>query len=210
MSLIYEISSKFDDLPRSTREWRQCEKGKYSCKTCQKLNRNGIYPKPVDVAIDEKPASEPIVIGVFFSFGDLYHINFIDQIRSYMTQFVFGKCYLPDGSLVKNYVTCYSKNTIVIRGKKGARYYQCNECKSVTGPLNPPHYTLHMYLDGSGVYQDAIQTLYLDEWLVDEIDFSPWPDMILEPIEVKDEFVDQRRLICDPQNPSWDYIEESE
>jgi len=209
MSLIYELSSTFDDIPLATREWRIYQKEHYRCKVqqCQKLDSKRIYPKPVDLTIDgiSWGKTEPIVIGVFYGCSDLFHINFIDQIRSYMEGFIFGKCFLSDGSQLNNYVTCYSKDTILIRGSQGTVYNECSQCMSVSCTPKEPRYTLKMYLKGCGVYQDAIHTLYLDESLVDKIDFSPWPDVVLEPIEVRDEPVDQRRLICDPPNPSWKY-----
>jgi len=207
MTIIYELSSEFDDLPHATREWRQHEKEYYKCKICQKLNRIKLYPAQIDVAVKEMTSDKAIYMAVWYAKATLFHIQFIEQIRSYMDDYVFGKCYLPDGSLIKEYVTCYKKDFIVIRGTCGTEYYECLECRSVGSIVEGPKYVLRSYLKEKKIHQDSIQHLYIDESVINSIDFSPWPDVVLEPIEVRDEPVDQRRLICDPPNPSWKYVQ---
>ena len=205
MALIYEVTSNHDYWLHSTKEWMRYEKKNYVCKSkilCNKLDRT-IFPNPIDVVIKKVPETKIICSAVFGCVATIYHIDFINQIRSKMDGFVFGKCYLPDKTLVKDYVTCYSKDVIVIRGAYGREYFQCADCKSIVSAKDPV-YVLERYLTGASVYQDAIQGLYIDEDLAMELDFSSWPDAELEPVPIRDKPVDKLRLICDPKNPDWE------
>lgn len=205
MALIYEVTSNHDYWLHSTKEWMRYEKENYVCKSkvlCNKLDRT-IYPKSIDVVIKELPETRILYSRVFGSIAAIHHVDFINQIRTKMDGFVFGKCYLPDKTLVEEYVTCYSKDVIVIRGAYGSKYIQCVDCKSIVS-AKEPIYVLERYLTGASVYQDAIQGLYIDGNLAMELDFSPWPDLELEPIPIRDKPVDKQKLICDPDNPDWE------
>jgi hypothetical protein len=209
MSFIYRVTSDYDVCLQTTREWRRFESENYYCRkeTCCKLDRSR-FPEPIDVVIKALPKGKYLREGVFNSRADVYHVDFINQIRPYMEGFVFGKCFLADGSLVKDYVTCYSKDFIVIRGALGSKYIECAECGNVVDhPAKEPQYVLRRYLKGKKVYQSVTQCLFLDEELAMKLDFSPWVKTELEPIPICDKPVDRRRLLCDTETPDWEYDE---
>lgn len=145
-----------------------------------------------------------ICSGVAFSMGRIFHLDFIEQIKPYMKGFVFGKCYLPDRTIVKEYVTCYTKDFVILRGAPGSSYIQCEQCKTVVGSPKGPAYVLRSSLKDHRVYQDAIQSLYIDEELAMSIDFSRWPRTELEQIAIRDRPIDKVRLISDPEDMQWD------
>ena len=209
MAYIYRVTSDYDACLQTTHEWRRFEKENYYCKkdTCYRLDRFR-FPEPIDVVITGLPPKKYLREGVSNSRADIYHIDFINQIRLYMDGFVFGKCFLPDGTVVKDYVTCYSKDFIVIRGAIGSSYIECAECGNIVGhPAKEPRYVLRRYLKERKVYQDAIMSLYLDEDLAMKLDFSPWVKTELEPIPICDKPVDRRRLLCDTETLDWEYDE---
>ena len=209
MSIIYEITSNDEEWLHTTKEWRRFERDNYKCKNkaCNKLERN-LFPKSIDAVIKKVPMQRLVCSGIFDSMANIYHVDFISQIRPHMEGFVFGKCFLPDGTVVKDYVTCYSKDFVVIRGSIGSSYIECAECGNIVGhPAKEPRYVLRRYLKERKVYQDAIMSLYLDEDLAMKLDFSPWVKTELEPIPICDKPVDRRRLLCDTETPDWEYDE---
>ena len=209
MRSIYKVTSNDEEWLHTTKEWLRYERDNYKCKNvdCYRLDRS-IFPNPIDIVIKKTPKQNLICSGVAFSLGRIFHLDFIEQIKPYMEGFVFGACYLPDKTLVKDYVTCYSKDFIVVRGAYGSKYIQCQACGSVVGhPAKEPKYVLNDCLRGRKVFQNAIQLLYIDEDLAMKLDFSPWVKTELEPIPICDKPVDRRRLLCDTETPDWEYDE---
>jgi hypothetical protein len=102
---------------------------------------------------------------------------------------------LSDGQVLDDYVTLYSRQYILIRGNKQSKYVVCSECGTVR-----PHgwhgrqYVLRSYLTESRVYQSPFNELCIDEELALKIDFSSWPDVDLETIEIRDEPMDGQEL----------------
>ena len=115
-----------------------------------------------------------------------------------MDKFSIGKCHLPNGQIIEEYVTCYTNTYIIERGDARSQYEICDTCGSIT-PIGwrGRQYTLRSYLTDAVVYEDAFNNLYIDEELALQLDFSPWPDADLETIEVREEPMDGQKLPCD-------------
>ena len=205
MKVLLELSTNHPDATHATKEWILNERGKIICPECNSINR-AWYPRPVDVVLRWHPGH--MVTSIICLAGSrIFHKDFIDQIGSHLASFVTGKCLLPNGTVINDYVTCYTNQWIVKRGGKGSVYRECQTCGAIypSGEVGP-QYTLRAYLSGAPIHQDAITSLYLDEDLAMELDFSPWPDAELDPIAVRDVPIDNRRLLCDPLNPPWEYV----
>jgi len=205
MRYIYKVTSNDEEWLHTTKEWLRYERDNYKCKNkeCYRLDRSK-FPGPIDTVIKKTPKQKMICSGVAFSMGRIFHLDFIEQIKPYMKRFVFGKCYLPDRTIVKEYVTCYTKDFVILRGAPGSSYIQCEQCKTVVGSPKDPVYVLRSSLKDRRVYQDAIQSLYIDEELALNIDFSRWPRTELEQIAIRDRPIDKIRLISDPEDMQWD------
>jgi len=110
MRKLLEICSNHPDPIHATRQWRRQAKGSVICFECNKVLRNR-FPQPIDVVLREYPAHS---IGgpVWWTGVWVFHLRFIEQIREHMTRFTFGRCLLEDGTVVEEYVTCYSRDYI--------------------------------------------------------------------------------------------------
>ena len=179
-------------------DWRSKNMGKLICRTCRRIKRSKVYPGEIDVILSDYPGD--IITGAIWWTGlRLFHVDFINQIRACFTGCIFGKCYGPDGNLVKDYVTCYSKDYIVVRGVEGSKYKICPECGVVDSiPGLAPHYIPRFYLTESRVYMDSSYDMYLDEDLALGLDLSRWKEYEFDTIPIRDDVLDGQHLPIDP------------
>lgn len=175
----------------TTKNWLALNSGKAYCQSCAMVNRRN-FPVPFDLTLSNIPEHQ--IAGHVFSTGfHIYNKMFIDQIKEYIGDFTIGKCFSTDDELVDEYVTLYSKRYILIRGNKKSKYETCKKCGTVSSPYwYGRRYVLRSYLTESRVYQSPFNDLCIDEELALEIDFSPWPDVNLETIEIRDEPMDEQ------------------
>lgn len=197
MEFLMKLSSDHPEPVHATREWLREQKGRIICRECNLINPLW-YPRPIDVMLQRRPPGK-ITGGIWWTAVDVFHIGFVAQIHDHLTEFVFGKCYDAKGSLIEDYVTCYTNQHIMQRGAPDTLYRTCNTC-GTTWPSGyvGPQYILRHTLTGAKVYQNCSSRMYLDEALCYQLDFSPWPDVDLEPIEIRDEPLDGKVLPGDP------------
>jgi hypothetical protein len=141
------------------------------CPECLHVDRSR-YPQPFDVVIESLPASleEPHLkeirqVSLFFANipFTIWRRDFIDTLREEMSGMVIGQCVLPDGSEVSEYVTCYSKNYVILRGNRQSRYRICPRCGCNASEIhNSPWYLLSKDIQGGPIYQDSECRLYVD------------------------------------------------
>ena len=118
----------------------------------------------------------------------IFHVDFIEQIKAYLGGFVLGKCLKLDGSSVRQYITCYTNSWILQRGDEQSKYWACKTCGIISqSGWSGPQYILRGQLGDCHVYMSAGGRMYIDDSLASELDFSPWPDTLLERIAVRDE-----------------------
>ena len=125
MKTLYELSTNYPIATHTTMEWRQREMTKIKCLGCNGIAKNW-YPRPIDVILRSHPGNK-ICGSVDFTVLTIFHIDFINQIRSYLDAYIIGKCLLPDGKVIKEYVTCYTNKLILVRGNKERRYGDCQD-----------------------------------------------------------------------------------
>ena len=117
---LIEISTYYPDPIFVTTEWRRNSVGTIFCTECNRINA-GVFPKPIDIVLTEPLehmiGNTPSNAGAI----DFFHIDFVAQIKDRLKDFVFGKCFLPDGTLIENYVTLYCKHWIFQRGNKQSK-----------------------------------------------------------------------------------------
>jgi hypothetical protein len=199
MKNLKMVCSNHPDPIHSTGEWRRKAYGSILCKECHLLNRN-IFPEPIDVTLNERPQFR-ITGGVWWTGVRIFHKSFLEQIKEKIEDFVIGRCFDKDGNLITDFVTCYSKDYIVIRGQKGSKYEICNECNTISPiPGINPHYIPRFYLTNSLIYMDSDCSMYIEENLAKKINFTPWTDLEFETIPIIDKPVDGQILPIDPYN----------
>jgi len=127
-----------------------------------------------------------------------FHRDFIDQIRDHLADFALGRCFDPQGNLIEEYVTCYSRDYFVTRGNKKSQYRTCPSCDTTYNDgWEGRQYVLRSYLTDAQVYMDVFCSMFLDEDLALQLDFSAWPDLELDPIAIRDKPIDGQQLPCD-------------
>jgi len=194
---LIEISTNHPDPVHATPEWRQKAYGTVICPECHRINRNQ-FPCPCDVVLLNHPGNR-IIGGIWYTNIEIFHINFIEQIDKYLTDFTLGKCLTSKGDVIDEYITCYGKDYIIVRGDKTNQYRICGTCNMISsGGWNGPRYILRSYLKDYYIYQSSFGSVFLVEDLASRLDFSPWPDAELKPIAVRDKPIDGQILPIDP------------
>jgi hypothetical protein len=195
---LIKITTKNPDPVFVTIEWRRGSIGTIFCEECKKINYD-IFPRPIDIVLTEPLecmiANTPANAGAI----DFFHKDFVAQIKHHLKDFVFGKCLLPNGTVIEDYVTLYCKHWIFQRGNKQSKYNICTKCGSISpnGEYGR-QYIIRSCLTDASVYRSSFGSLYLDEELALQIDFSQWPDAELITIDVLDKPMDGQWLPCDP------------
>ena len=130
---------------------------------------------------------------VFYTPLSVFHRAFIEQIRAYIpeTEFSVGRCFYAEGGLMEDYVTCYSRNILIVHGGLGTQYEACSFCGSIqrrkcTRPDNIPR----KYLTDAHIYMDRNCRFFFDEALALQLDLSAWPGIKFEAYPVEDNVLD--------------------
>lgn len=198
MNNLIEISTNHPDGVSATKEWCKENSGIIFCSLCHRI-RSDWYPKPIDVVFNSDLGHRlnGFVAGICL---EIFHVKFIHQIRKHLlTNFVLGKCFDQGGNVINDYITCYSTNPIFDRKSKAENYRSCKLCGQIWQDKGGGYpYFLRGYLSEARVYMDTISTMYLDEDLAMEVDFSLWPDAELKPVRIEDEPPDGFHLPFDP------------
>lgn len=201
MNTLFELSTNHPDAALESREWLSTTWNEIRCQKCNGIGKSW-HPRPIDVILAEHPGHKVCCFACNANFR-IFHVDYIEQIRPYIFSYVIGNCLLPNGKIIKEYVTCYTDKRILIRGEKKTRYGKCQVCGGLSCIPIGAKYTLRSYLTDAKIYQDYFSTHYIDEDLAMDIDFSPWPDAELEPIEIHDEPLDGHYLPCDSPDAPW-------
>lgn len=182
--MIVKVSSRHQSGSHGTLEWRKQATGTIICPVCFRVDRRW-YPRPIDVYLQEL-AQWPIVTGGYRTAVSMFHTDFIAQIRPYMKRFVFGRCFTNTGALIPEYLTAYCDLWIVTHSQN-TKYFRCEHCgirdSSVVGRAG---YVLRTDLGGESVWANSSGQLFLAERLVNEIDWSQFPDVRFYRFKVLD------------------------
>jgi len=195
-NLLILISSHPDPI-HATKQWRKQARGGILCPECTSIRRSQ-FPTPVDIVLRERP-EQTICEPIWWTGVSIFHRDFIEQIRKHMGRFTFGKCFLEDGTVVEEYVTCYSRDYIVIRGTAESEYGICSTCGTTTSMGHFPHCIPEFYLKYGPIYQDGSGNMLIDEALFCEMELSPWRGLFeFDRIPVRPEPLDGQHLPIDP------------
>lgn len=198
--MLRQIGSMHPDPVNPDLTWLRSAYEQIKCQSCNFVNRS-YFPNPLDVVLSRDPAHR-VSSHIFRTGIKIYHRKLIDAIRPYLTGFALGTCRLPGGEILHDYLTCYARTFFVPRGDRGANYYICNACGTISLNTGGQEYqfVLKKDLTDAMVYQNASTWLYLREELASSIDWSQWPDACIEDVKVIDKPYDPHRL---PGDPDW-------
>ena len=199
--MIARVSSSSTSGMAPTREWRERAAGTILCPRCGRFDRRW-YPRPVDVDLLEWEDG-PILLSGFRAGLSLYRSDFIEQVATFMRDFVIGRCY-EKGRLVARYVTAYSLRYVVEHRDEKTKYRRCAECGLfTTDVILPPGYVLRQELPPGLVYSGSVGGIYLDANLCDGVNWSRYPDVQLHRFEVRDTPLPGWRSRDDPDIVEW-------
>lgn len=193
--------------PDADSVWVSRSAGTLFCKYCRSVNRS-LYPRPLDVVLLADPPrtwtiGEPFRVGI-----SIYRADFAEIIRKAVPRFVAGRCLLPNGQVIRDYVTLYSDKAVLMRGDRETTTKVCKLCGSVWSDLvmiNPgrPAYLLRHQLTGDLFYQGESSPDFMEDELVGCIDWHRFPDLEVLDVDTLDIPLDDRRL---PGDPDWDSV----
>jgi hypothetical protein len=166
-------------------DWLQDVSGKRICSECKCILRNK-YPEPLHVVLRTEPEGQ-----TSFQLETtniiIWRRDFIEYILKYLPDFILGDCFLPDGSILKDYVTCYASKCIVVRGGKQSTYHICSSCGAIFSDVEPgPKYVLKNQLSEAKIYQDAYGHLFIMGDIVWNFDFLHWEDVSRQGLSVRE------------------------
>ena len=172
-------------------EWVQANIGKIFCPECKNVLRKSIH-EPINAVLGYNPPPGFRIEGLLTWVGlHIFHIKFIEQIRSYVDEYGFlvGKCFDNEKGLVPEYVTCYSPYYVIQRGNKDTGYRICETCGLIIQKQwwHGRQYLLKNTLEDQKIVQGERGSLYLDRDLRLSLDFDLWDDWDFEEVEILDE-----------------------
>lgn len=145
----------------------------------------------------------PIVLSGFRADIVIYRADFIDQIKPFMRDFVFGCCY-HKGRPIKRYATAYALRYVVRHRDERTKYWYCAACGRFSSDvILPPGYFLRSELPSGPVYGGASGDIYMDADLCDRMDWSRYPDVQLHRFEVRDTPLPGWHSRDDPEVMEW-------
>lgn len=167
------------------------------CSQCRCVDRRA-FSKPLDIVLEGKPEWWISFLPENVNLR-IWRKDFIDSISKYLEGFVIGRCITTDGSVIDEYVTCYTDRTLVIRGNRQSKYNICPNCGSIESQVRPgPEYILERYLTDAKVYQDSRCNFFFTEDIAWEINLEPWDvgeqNVYIEPVSVRQTPADEQIL----------------
>ena len=91
MSSLFILSTNHSEAAQASMEWRQKKMGKVKCQGCTRIGEHW-FPNPVDIVLDLHPGYK-ICCFVCFTSMRIFHIDFINQLHTYLSSFITGKCF---------------------------------------------------------------------------------------------------------------------
>lgn len=185
MASLYLTTSTHPDPVIADRAWLNSAIGKTLCPECNSIDRRR-YPAPVNVVLRELP--EDKTSGLVAETGvSVTRVDFLDELRDSLRDFVFGRCVWQSAEPVATHVTAYGPRYLALRGGKEDHYYSCRTC----GTLNTYYsrvgkYVLQKDVKGGLAYETQCGRWILTKDIAGRIDWARWPDMELTEIPILD------------------------
>jgi hypothetical protein len=195
MRTVLRVVSKGDCAPNAQHRWLEQARGRILCSYCGKINR-ALYPDPINIGLTEVP--DGTLTHVWYIGIRVFRRDFIRRLEPHMTDYVLGKCYDENESLIRSYVTCYMQKYIVVRGQKGSDYELCPECNAVRSSGTAPHYVPLSYVKDGLVFMDSSCNIYIDYELCRKLKLDDIRDVEFDTIPVQERVVDGQHLPIDP------------
>ncbi len=184
--VIYELLKRKEDWwVYADNEWGDSVSGKLYCRSCGRVRRD-LYPRPIDIRVRQLRPGRSIGSSFLLVIGFI-HRRLLARLAEHLTGFAIGDVYDLTGAKLEDHRTFYSANYIIDRRSGDSEIRQCLICGEIRCLGNGDRYVLKHQLGYQHVYQDAISTTYVDEWVAARVNWREFRDIELLPVPVFDE-----------------------
>lgn len=201
---LFLILTKPDDALDDDKEWWE-NIGRFvpACPACGSYTT---YPRPFTAVVQNRQRGTMAVSG--YSCYCLVKRPFYDLLAPHMPGVVPGEVRFGDGRVQKDSLTLNfpTEMSLLLRGGHGSRakrsYRTCEACGrrlSTIGTLTRPIYVLRHEVPAHREVFNSNIFLAITERLRDELDFSPFPDIRLQPVAVLDVPIERIPELGDPE-----------
>ena len=153
--------------------WFSADAHEGFCPECLCVKRD-LYPIPLNIVLSDVPdgrVSVPVERMNFY----VWRADFLEFVGDYLNDFAVGKCYLSDGSLLADYVTCYHRCYTTIRGNQHSRYKICGLCgTAVTEYLSGPEHVAADNIPSGPIFQDEKCRFLVKQSVLEKLDFRKY------------------------------------
>lgn len=180
---LYEISSDHSDPVNIGEQWRRDSEGKTICRECK-----SIFPSVKHLHPQLKSIPKDMTTGIVFFYKMSIHCKSLIKLLGPLPENVIcGPCYGCDKKLIPTHELCFSHSYLPVFSDEGTKYYDCFTCKKRYTFVHPnsPKYVSDEFLDDRQVYMDQFGGFLISDRLADKLDFSGFPDLILNKIEIR-------------------------
>ena len=185
MQPLFQLGTRVEEQCHASPEWKQIALGTVLCPEC-KVVRPEWHHRPVDVAVRPAPRKAAFV-HLWWKGLKVFRRDVIKVLERYMEDFVIGTCTDENsGALVEDYVTCTTRNRIVLVGNEYSQYNECGACdaKWLKTARQPALYLKveDIPVLGRHVYQDWRGSLLVDSVVREALVSRPAAGVLFEEI----------------------------
>ncbi|MCH7592872.1 MAG: hypothetical protein IH989_08850 [Planctomycetes bacterium] len=168
----------------ATPEWRERELGATLCAECHTI-RSERFPEPVDIDLSPWTGSATLEL-VWWTCVNVFHRRLFDQLESHLEQCAVGRCFDEHGTLIPEYVTCYSPKRLLLRGAPYRAHGLCGTCgtKWLKNKNRRELHVLTSDLDDRTIFLDRQCFFYIRKSVVDAVDWEAMRDVKLLEIPI--------------------------
>jgi len=188
---LWMVDSKQDEALNGGHAWMQGPRWEQHCEGCGRP-RLGLYPAPLEFVSQLRQRA---TISTGDGLLEIYKRRFFDMIASHALGIIPGEVRLEHGRILRDSVTVHFPPFMELnfRGGHGTRpgaYGVCRICKRPKASralMDKPWYVLRSQIPLGDVFATNEDVLLITDSLRSQLDFSPFPDLVLRPIMVLDE-----------------------
>ncbi len=181
---IVKLRGEVDAFILADSRWFKGLSSDIRCPMCGTLKREK-YPLSMDAYVQGILPSismgQVSILGLGVMKKQLFQELGMDAIG-----FAVGNCIGPDGQVIPDYLTWYSRDYITLRGEAGSSYRRCAMCGFLFEDAEGDPYVLTQDCADRPVLQNENGDAYIIPALADAIDWRKYPDITLFRFPIRD------------------------
>lgn len=171
----------------AARGWTKRVSGTVLCAECLRI-RSEWYSKPIEAVLQQGPSRIQPVTQIRRTGIPVIHADLASILRDECPELIFGPCVLSDGTVVKEYQTCYAQRRATVRGGRKSRESHCNTCGSRRIRFDrAPRWILREDLEDAECWLDPNGAILLPGHIALKLDVGEWLGLRCWPLPVRDQ-----------------------